>query len=117
MRTVASIAAVVALAFIQPVAAHEAPQGWRYPARCCWSPATAPAGRPGDCDEIPTSSVKVGPDGYVVTLQPGDHPMVKEPITFTFPYDKTETSPDGLYHVCFRADMQPRCFFAGARTG
>jgi len=97
--------------------AHEADSGWRYPTRCCWSPETAPAGRIGDCDEIPNEAVKTGPDGYVVTLEPGDHPMVKERITFTFPYDKTEPAPDGLYHVCFDTMMKPRCFFAGARLG
>jgi hypothetical protein len=96
---------------------HEADSGWRYPTRCCWSPQTAPAGRMGDCDEIPNEAVKVGPAGYVVTLEPGDHPMVKQRLTFTFPYDKTEAAPDGRYHVCFDSMMKPRCFFAGARMG
>lgn len=104
--------AIVMAGWLTFAQAHE----W-YPSRCCWSPQTAPAGRLGDCDAIPTSAVKVGPDGYVVTLNPGDHPMVKEPLTFVFPYDKTETSLDGGYHVCFSSIMKPRCFFAGARMG
>ena len=95
--------------------AHQSPTGWNYPLRCCWSPNAAPSGRPGDCDEIPTEAVKAGEGGYHVTLVPGDHPMVKKPLSFVVPYDDAETSFDGLYHICFKADMTPRCFFAGAQ--
>lgn len=92
--------------------AHKAPTGWAYPTSCCWAPAQ---GRVGDCAEIPTDSVKEGPNGYQVTLSPGDHPMVTEGVSFIVAYADAQTSPDGLYHVCFRRDMSARCFFAGAR--
>jgi len=92
--------------------AHTAPTGWQYPTSCCWAPAQ---GRVGDCAEIPTDSVKEGPNGYQVTLSPGDHPMVTADVSFIVAYADAQTSPDGLYHVCFRQDMSARCFFAGAR--
>lgn len=92
--------------------AHDAPTGWSYPTRCCWGPA---AGRTGDCAMIPASSVVEGPDGYSVSLAPGDHPLVKKAVHFTVPYGKAEMSPDGEYHVCLSSIMEPRCFFAGAR--
>lgn len=88
-----------------------------YPSRCCWSPQNAPAGRLGDCDQIPDHAVKVGPDGYVVTLEPGEHPMVKERISYVIPYSDAEQSPDGKYHLCISPTMKRRCFFAGARLG
>jgi hypothetical protein len=107
--------AIVAALWATEARAHTTASGVPYPTRCCWSPEAAPAGRAGDCDEIPTERVKVSAAGYVVTLYPGDHPMVKEPITFVVPYEKVENSLDGAYHVCFKADMSVRCFFAGAR--
>lgn len=84
-----------------------------YPSRCCWSPQNAPAGRLGDCDQIPDHAVKVGPDGYVVTLEPGEHPMVKERMTFVVPYSEAEKSPDGRAHICISPTLKRRCFFIG----
>jgi hypothetical protein len=107
MRKLVLLALVPTLAF-----AHTAPSmTWNYPLRCCWSPTAAPAGRPGDCDAIPKDAVKITPAGYEVSLVPGDHPMVTEPISFVVPYAEAEQSKDEDYHVCFRAAMQPRCFF------
>jgi hypothetical protein len=98
----------------KPAKAHEAVSGMSYPARCCWSPQAAPAGRPGDCDEIPDHAVTAVQGGYAVTLAPGDHPMVKKPLSLIVPYDKVEHAEDGKFHICFRADMTARCFFSGA---
>jgi hypothetical protein len=92
-----------------PTAAQ--PKGWAYPFSCCWGPS---AGRQGDCHDIPASAVVEGPNGYEVTLAPGDHPMIKAPMSFAFPYGREQIAPDGLYHVCFAPDLTPRCFFAGA---
>lgn len=92
--------------------AHEAPTGWRYPMSCCWSPETAPAGRPGDCDQIPAKSAKAISGGYSVTLVPGDHPMVRERITVLVPYPQAKDSPDNEFHICFTQDMKVRCFWA-----
>lgn len=115
--------AIVMAGWLTFANAHEAmptgsqPLGWQYPSRCCWSAANAPAGRLGDCADIPDHAVKVGPDGYVVTLEPGDHPMVMERISYVIPYAETEQSPDGRYHLCISLTMKRRCFFAGARMG
>jgi len=103
----------VGIAMVVWAASAEA-HSW-YPTRCCWSPQTAPSGRLGDCDAIPTVRVKEGPNGYEVSLVPGDHPMVKEPISFVVAYDDADVSLDGGYHVCFNSLMQVRCFFAGSR--
>lgn len=100
-----------ALIFAYATMADADAHSW-YPVACCWGPS---AGRQGDCAEIPDKSVREGPNGYQVTLAPGDHPMVKQPISFVVPYADAQTSQDGLYHVCFRHDMTARCFFAGAR--
>lgn len=118
----AMASAVIVIVFllfvwIEYARAHEATTGWSYPASCCWSPQTAPAGRQGDCDEIPTSSVVAGADGYHVSLRPGDHPMVNQPHSFVVPYDIVKPAVDGLYHVCFAPDLSVRCFFAGGRFG
>ena len=82
------------------------PEGWRYPFSCC-------AGF--DCGEIPASAVQERPDGYHVTLQPGQHPMVKAPMSFIWPYARARSAPDGLYHACISAQSKPLCFFAGSR--
>jgi hypothetical protein len=98
--------------------AHEAlptaaqPEGWSYPMSCCWSPQTAPAGRAGDCSQIPSKSAKAIEGGYSVTLHEGEHPMVKTPLNTVVPYPKTRQSPDNEYHICFAPDMSVRCFFA-----
>ncbi|MER9895676.1 hypothetical protein NKJ40_27075 [Mesorhizobium sp. M0119] len=48
--------------------AHEAANRWTYPFACC-------KGDPedGDCQRIPYAAVKTRPNGFVVTLYPGDH--------------------------------------------
>lgn len=89
--------------------AHEAPLGWLYPANCC-------SGR--DCAEAPSGSVREGPNGYEVTLLPGQHPMVKdEPHSFVVAYDARQIrdSPDGRFHVCLSPQLRLLCFFAGSR--
>jgi hypothetical protein len=86
-----------------------------YPARCCWSPQTAPAGRLGDCDHIPSEAVREGQGGYYVTLRAGEHPMVTETISVVVPYRSAQVSQDGEYHICFNSKMEVRCFFAGSR--
>lgn len=93
--------------------AHEAHSAqWTYPTFCCWGPSE---GRRGDCDMIPDHAVRERPDGYHVTLEPGEHPMVKKPLSVVVPYQRARVAPDGAYHVCFDQMMGVRCFFAGAR--
>lgn len=95
--------------FVGPARAHEAPSGWVYPAVCCSN---------RDCNMVKADRVKEGPDGYEVTLLPGDHDFVKtKPVSYVIPYDKVKDSPDGAYHICINPALTMLCFFAGARMG
>ena len=90
-----------------PTAAQ--PLGWQYPISCCSGT---------DCAEIPDEAVKETPDGYLVSLLPGQHPMVtKEPFSILIPYNsiKIKNSPDGLHHICISRTGHLFCFFAGPR--
>ncbi len=105
---------ILSTCWVGDAGAHKSPLAWEYPTRCCWGPAS---GRTGDCAMIDASTVKEGPDGYHVTLKPGDHPLVtKETISFVVPYSEAEDAPDGAFHVCLiPSTLKPRCFFAGAK--
>mgnify|MGYP000290544890 CR=1 FL=1 len=103
--TAAGVAAFLSI-FTADAYPHDAKSGWAYPIACC-------AGF--DCGEIPASTVQERPDGYHVTLQPGQHPMVKAPMSFIWPYARARSAPDGLYHACISAQSKPLCFFAGSR--
>ncbi len=51
--------------------AHESHKGFKYESYCCNGDAET-----GDCQMIPTRSVRVTQDGYEVSLAPGDHRLV-----------------------------------------
>jgi hypothetical protein len=54
-----------------------------------------------DCAPIDSKLVRITDSGYVVTVGPGQHPMVKHaPVSFVIPYHTARESPDGRYHVC-----------------
>lgn len=93
--------------FSLPALAHQAMQGWTYPLECCHSL---------DCAETSPSSVRETPSGYVVTIQPGSHPMWRAdksaPLVVEFPYRSARPSPDGRWHVCIDHTGKPLCFFA-----
>lgn len=93
----------LALLLSAPAHAHD----WYEPA-CCSDT---------DCAPIPDTAVREGPNGYEVTLQPGQHPMVKAPLSYVVPYDKAKQSPDGKYHACITATGYRPCFYAGGRLG
>ena len=82
-----------------PAAAHEFYSGW-----CC---------NQRDCAPIPASSVTPSPEGYVIVLRPGDHPMVTREQRFVIPYDaKMTPSPDGRFHLClYPTQEQVRCVY------
>lgn len=71
-----------------------------------------------DCQPIPDSAVKITPQGYVITLQPGDHPMLAKetrPHTYTVPYAKARVSldPEQKFFACIYPDPSSmRCFYA-----
>ena len=108
MKLISVLAAAAATSPLAPltVNAHQAPSGWSYPVQCCSGI---------DCGEIPTSAVKETPDGYRVTLKPGDHVMIQAPFDTVVPYAKAKAAPDGAYHICLSPALQVLCFFAGPR--
>lgn len=98
-------AALLGLALLTgTAAAHQAPSGMEYDPWCC-------SGK--DCAPIPARDVRTAPEGFVVTLQPGDHPMVTEPQRFVVPYGQEKPSTDGGYHICLYPTQDAlRCFYA-----
>lgn len=104
--------AVVVMALVWmtwTASAHEAPMGWLYDGACCSD---------RDCAELPKGAVKEGPEGYEVTILPGQHPMVKDEVfRATVPYTSTKVrqSPDGLYHGCVLPSGFLICLYVGSR--
>ena len=96
------VAAIANVAF-----GHQAQTGWTYGAGCC-------SGR--DCAPIPPDRVQIAPEGYLVTLEPGDGPFVRDRMQKLFAYPdgragffvpvggkmikKAMESGDSEYHAC-----------------
>ncbi|WP_112437112.1 MULTISPECIES: hypothetical protein [unclassified Rhizobium] len=88
--------------------AHDAPSGWAYEPYCCNGDNET-----GDCQMIPPKSVAITPNGYRVTLLPGDHRLVTHAHVFLLPMGRAMKSGDGDYHLClFPNEDTPRCFYA-----
>lgn len=86
---------------------HEASMGWKYPFSCCGE---------GDCSQIAGESVKQTPNGYEISLLPGEHPQIKtKSFHYMVPYAIARTSLDGEYHLCLAPEpsLAFRCFFKG----
>lgn len=95
-------------AFSATALAHESHKGFKYESYCCNGDAET-----GDCQMIPTRSVRVTSDGYEVSLAPGDHPMVTRRHVFNWSQSQARRSEDGEYHLCLFPDEDtPRCFYA-----
>ena len=64
-----------------------------------------------DCAPVSAGTFEATPEGYRVTLRPGDHPLVTQTMTKVFPYDspKIRDSFDGAYHACI-SPAQPVFF-------
>ena len=121
MRTIRLTLAFLAFAFLyvaavafmlsRPAAGHDAPAGWSYDLACCSGV---------DCAPIDSDRVKITPDGYVVEVGPGDHPLITIPSTYVFPFDDTRVrfSPDGTYHLCVSAITQTGlCLYSPGFSG
>jgi hypothetical protein len=107
MRIILTLAFFV-FAFCFRAYAHDAPSGWAYDPYCCNGD-----GETGDCQMIPSRTVKVVEGGYQINLEPGDHRLVTHNHTFLIPQRKTMHSPDGAYHLCLFPDENTlRCFYA-----
>lgn len=93
--------------------AHTTATGIAYPPSCCNSAATHPN---GDCAPISSANVVARPDGYHVTLKPGQHPkLLTKGYSAIIPYKLARALPvdDGQFHICLSTDGQVRyCFFA-----
>jgi hypothetical protein len=78
-----------------------------YPWECC--SAT-------DCAPIEPTTVRETPNGYIVTVAPGGHPMWgadrPAPLTVQIPYGRAKASPDGKWHLCINAQGGLLCFYA-----
>jgi hypothetical protein len=101
---------VAALGMVLPTqaSAHDPGPDWTYPPACCRGDRVT-----GDCQKIPSGSVREDRQGFIVILQPGDHHAVTTIHRFTVPYGREIPSGDGNYHACLHpteADMN--CFFA-----
>jgi hypothetical protein len=98
----------VVIIFASGALAHDAPTGWRYDPYCCNGD-----GMTGDCQMIPSRTVKVVEGGFLITLEPGDHREITRNHVFMMPQRKTMRSPDGAFHLClFPNEDTPRCFYA-----
>jgi hypothetical protein len=77
-----------------PAQAHE----W-YSAQCCSGT---------DCAPVRVRNVEITPNGYFVTLEPGDHPLVIRRTTAFLPFNspRIQQSQDYDYHVCASATRQ-----------
>jgi len=104
-----ALAAIVALAAApaRPAAAHQAMSGWSYPYECCSGV---------DCAELAPAAIRETPDGYLVTVVPGGHPMwpvtKPGPLQLAVPYRDARPSPDGRFHLCIDQTGKRLCFFA-----
>jgi hypothetical protein len=100
----AALAAILTLAILSPVTAHKARSGMEYESWCC---------NGKDCAEIPEQAVKAGPNGWVITLKPGEHPMVTRTQQRVIPYHLARVSEDARYHIClWPTENDQRCFYA-----
>ena len=93
------------LASVFPSWAHTSKGGHVYRDFCC---------NLTDCAEIADEAVVAGPDGYIVTLRKGDHPMVvSDVVRHIVPYRNVEPSTDGKFHAClYPNETTMRCFIA-----
>ena len=65
-----------------------------------------------DCQPIPAHAVEIVPEGYRVTLKPGEHHMVNETVVHVVPFSEARDAPDGAYHAClYPTQHVMRCFY------
>lgn len=70
-----------------------------------------------DCQPIPSRSVRITANGYLVTLNPNEHRMLggeSGPNSYLVPFSEAKESPDGGYHACILPyDLKKiRCLYA-----
>jgi len=95
-----------------PLKAHDATAGWAYPQACCHGDMTT-----GECQSIPSRTVRGNGRGWVVVLDPGDHRKVTRRQRYFIPYGDEIPSRDGDYHICLHpGEEHENCFFVPPDT-
>jgi hypothetical protein len=103
-----ALLAVILAQLVGNAAAHDASTAWTYPPACCRGDKAG-----GDCERIPNTTVKAGPKGFTVLLNPGDHHLVTKKQLFSIPYGDEIPSGDGDFHICLHpTEENANCFFA-----
>jgi hypothetical protein len=95
------LGAVLFVAAVEDVPAHEAPKGWSYPFSCCSG---------YDCREVSKSAIGEKPEGYVINGTGEVLPYADKRI---------KDSPDGEWHWCSVAgknDGKTICLFVPPRS-
>lgn len=93
---------------MEPAYPHSSMTGMEFDRWCCNGNAVN-----GDCQSIPSTSVRAITGGYQITLKPGDHPMVTRVHVFQMEMAKVRWSTDGRFYAClFPNEDTLRCFYA-----
>lgn len=85
---------------LDPSWAHE----W-FPVECCSG---------SDCHRLEAGAARLGPGGYLVTVQPGTHPMVpagSPARSYSIPFKDARPSQDAYFNICIAPDGRLLCFF------
>lgn len=98
------LALIAALTMLAPARPHTSGGGFDYDLWCC---------NGSDCRELPESAIVAGPDGWIVTLRKGEHPMVhSDSVRHVIPYKTSRPSGDGKFHLClWPTEKDARCFY------
>lgn len=99
---------LLSLLLAGPAAAHS----W-YDSDCCSDK---------DCAPVSPSAITIRSDGYLATLNPGDHPTVVRRTSRLIPFTDPDVRPslDGEWHVCvapFFTDYGDMGRMSGVQTG
>lgn len=106
MPALSFMAMAAFLGMMLPAHAHTAASGWAYDMSCCSTQ---------DCTAVPDGRVTAGPDGWQVSLQPGDHPFAPDGMSVVVPYadKRNRVSGDDLFHICIgRITRNILCVYA-----
>lgn len=90
----------LALAFIVLPSLASA-HSW-YDAMCC---------NTNDCAPVAATTFRPVEGGWLVTLHPGDHPLVTRPISRLVPYSEARESQDDGFHACVYPRHTIRCVY------
>lgn len=104
---IALLVLAVACLFVLPALSHEH-DGFKFDPICCNGNNVN-----GDCQPIPGSAVThLGNGQLLVTLKPGDHPMVTRIHVYRFEQSKVRWTDNGRNYACLYPDEDKlRCLY------